>query len=66
MMPNKVYVRKEKDNVIYSLSVQYNNGGVEYIRKDALLEWAKEINDNTLNDTMSSAMEMLIDKLNSM
>lgn len=36
--PDKVYVNKEKNNVVYSLSVQYDNGGEEYIRKNALLE----------------------------
>ena len=36
--PDKVYVKKEKNNVVYSLSVQYDNGGEVYIRKDALVE----------------------------
>jgi len=42
MKPDKVYVKKERNNAIFSLSVQYDNGGDVYIRKDALLEWAKE------------------------
>lgn len=33
--PNKVYILPSQHNL------QYDNGGEEYIRKDALLEWAK-------------------------
>ena len=48
---DKIYVKKEKNNVVYSLSVQYDNGGEEYIRKDALLEWAKkELNNAELTN----------------
>lgn len=39
--PDKVYITRERNGVIYSLSFN-DNGGLEYIRKDALLEWAKE------------------------
>lgn len=38
----RVYVRKERDNVTYSLSVQYDNGGDVYVNRDLLLKWAKE------------------------
>ena len=62
--PNKVYIRKEKDNVIYSLSVQHNNGGEEYIRKEALLEWAESMKYCGDEYTHIYVKE-LIDKLNS-
>ena len=34
--PNKVYILPSQHNL------QYDNGGEEYIRKDAILEWATE------------------------
>ena len=46
-MPDKVYVKKEKNNVVYSLSVQYDNGGEEYIRKDIVDETIKTAEDHT-------------------
>lgn len=61
-MPDKVYVKKENNNVIYSLSVQYDNGGEEYIRKDALMEWAKE----SIDSFGRLSYGEFIDKLNSM
>ena len=42
--PDKCYITREKNGVIYSLSLN-DNGGIEYIRKDALIEWAKELNE---------------------
>ena len=34
--PNKVYILPSQHNL------QYDNGGEEYIRKDALLDWINE------------------------
>lgn len=67
--PDKVYVKKEKDNVTFSLSVQYNNGGEEYIRKEALLEWTKanlQDRDNWNEKSAADAFWEVIDKLNEM
>lgn len=65
--PDKVYVKKEKNNVVYSLSVQYDNGGEEYIRKDALLEWVKEMKRICRGaEPIEKAYQTIIDKLNSM
>lgn len=36
--PDKCYITREKNGVVYSLSFN-DNGGLEYIRKDALLKW---------------------------
>lgn len=71
MMPYKVYVKKkkEKNNFVYSLSVQYDNGGKEYIRKDALLEWAdncKKLEAFGVSKDFINAMEVLAQHLNSM
>ena len=70
---DKVYVKKEKNNVVYSLSVQYDNGGEEYIRKDDLLEWVEEKKNELLSCEPSDiaagingGLDMIISKLNSM
>jgi len=68
--PDKVYVKKEKDNVTYSLSIQYDNGGEQYIRKEALMEWLEskvyEHNEDRFDDGFNAALGQVIDKLNSM
>ena len=67
-IPDKVYVKKEKNNVVYSLSVQYNNGGEEYIRKNALIEWIQEAraipHENAI--VRDLAFQEVVNKLNSM
>ena len=64
--PDKCYITREKNGVIYSLSFN-DNGGLEYIRKDALLEWAKE---TYLTEKASAirkvCFKQLVDKLMSM
>ena len=55
--PNKVYILPSQYNL------QYDNGGEEYIRKNALLEWAKDMIE--CGATLL-ATDTLIDKLNSM
>lgn len=68
MIPDKVYVKKEKNNVVYSLSVQYDNGGEEYIRKNALLEWIQEAraipHENAIIRDLT--FQEVVNKLNSM
>ena len=39
--PDKCYITREKNGVVYSLSFN-DNGGLEYIRKDALMEYLAE------------------------
>ena len=61
--PDKCYITREKNGVIYSLSFNDNTGtGTEYIRKDALIEWAKESMDSFGRLSYGE----FIDKLNSM
>jgi len=68
--PDKVYVKKERDNVTFSLSVQYDNGGDVFIRKDALVKWLEskvyEHNEDRFDDGFNAALGQVIDKLNSM
>ena len=51
----------------YDLDIQEvgHNGAVEYIRKEALLEWAKEQKKDEMAN-FPYVLDMLIDKLNSM
>ena len=63
--PNKVYILPSQHNL------QYDNGGEEYIRKDALLEWAKEqIKDyaDSLPEEIGwdDALKAVINKINSL
>ena len=44
----------------------FNEGDVEYIRKDALMEWAEDFKAKTGWYEIEVAMDDLIDKLNSM
>lgn len=64
-MPDKIYVKKEKNNVVYSLSVQYDNGGEEYICKNALMEWL-EGKVNLSYGVATDAFVEVIDKLKSL
>lgn len=65
--PDKCYITREKNGVIYSLSLN-DNGGIEYIRKDALMEWIQEVraipHDNGI--TRDLAFQEIVNKLNSL
>lgn len=59
--PNKVYILPSQHNL------QYDNGGEEYIRKDALLEWAKEHQEGEYVGSYTWACyQIFIDKLESL
>lgn len=66
-LPTKIYftVLDMGSGYVYTPSLE-DNGGTEYIRKDALMEWAKE---TYLNENASAIRKVcykqLIDKLNS-
>lgn len=70
--PDKIYINVTPLGVDYSIVPIPDFGGVEYIRKDALLEWAKEKNkriDTEEGDYSLgyvSAMIDLIDKIESL
>ena len=69
---NLVAQMQDDDDDIHMISPSYeNNGGIEYIRKDALLEWANswlafKRSGIVLDDGFSYAMEELIKKINEM
>lgn len=64
--PDKVYVKKEKNNVVYSLSVQYDNGGEEYIRKDIVDETIKTAEDHAYFAGQEKFREKLLKCINEM
>ena len=61
--PDKCYITREKNGVIYSLSFN-DNGGLEYIRKNALIEWAKQKQYESLTIVADNFWQEVIDKLN--
>ena len=63
VIPDKIYlgIQDLGSNYVYNMSLD-NNGEQEYIRKDALMEWAKENMDSLGRLSYGE----LIDKLNSM
>lgn len=65
MSPDKIYINVHPLGVDYSIVPIPDFGGVEYIRKDALLEWAKE--QKTLMELGGHiSIDDVIDKINSM
>lgn len=71
--PDKIYINVTPLGVDYSIVPIPNFGGVEYIRKDAMLEWAKNLKERWEEPPMSKhspgcvfMLEQLIDRLNSM
>ena len=68
--PDKIYIQPNAHDRWFEGNMP-NDNFVEYIRKDALLEWANRgltfrKNGVILDDGFSYAMEELIKKLNSM
>lgn len=73
MTPNKIYIPQHniEAGTIQELGELIIEGSVEYIRKDALVEWANswlafKRSEIVLDDGFSYAMEELIKKLNEM
>ena len=73
MIPDKIYIDIIDMDSGYMMAPSFeNNGGTEYIRKDAILEWAKEslLECEASNDEADygriDAYKKLIDKLNSL
>lgn len=66
--PDKIYlsIRDLGSGYVYDLSLD-NNREQEYIRKDALIEWAKEHQEGERQGSYTwSCYQIFIDKLNSM
>lgn len=78
MAPNKIYVKEFNGEISQTWSrikatVTTANAQHEYIRKDALLEWAKELKERWEEPPMAKhspgcvyMLEQLINKLKSM
>lgn len=65
-LPNKIYftILDMGSGYVYTPSLD-DNGGTEYIRKDALLEWLNDMKFMA-NSGRAGAYQNVIDKLNSM
>lgn len=64
--PDKIYLGIDDlgSGYVYNLSLD-NNGHPEYIRKDALIEWAKEHQNGERQGSYTwSCYQIFIDKLN--
>ena len=63
--PDKIFIHKK--DLSYS-EVKESDSDITFIRKDALLEWAKEELGNTsiLRSETIETLQKVIDKLNSM
>lgn len=68
MNDDKIYARIVCDEFGCEVRASLkNNGGKEYIRKDALLEWAKEMKRICKGaEPIDKAYQTVIDKLNSL
>lgn len=68
MMPDKIYLNKYmlRKGMMYPAQLPADVPEEEYIRKDALMEWAKDFKAKTGWYEIEVAMDDLIDKLNSM
>lgn len=68
--PDKIYVPESDDcsNCIdMKVFAEYRiRRGIEYIRKDALLEWANMMKNGANSFEMMEHFKLLIDKLNSL
>ena len=58
--PDRIYI-----NGFSAFATEPVKNGIEYIRKDALLEWAKEKQNESLTIVADNIWQELIDKLNS-
>ena len=66
MIPDKIYT--DNRGVYAELPIfSQTNANVEYIRKDALIEWLEECKNNpVITDLQKGNIQELMDKLNSM
>ena len=68
--PDKIYVAESLIKTPYgnewSPTPYISRKNTEYVRKDALLKWAKDFKTSTGWSEIEEAMDDLIDKLNSM
>lgn len=68
-VPDKIYVQIDKPTGAMFVNYDRNDkNNVEYIRKDALLEWLEskvyEHNEDRFDDGFNTALGQVIDKIN--
>lgn len=61
MIPDKIYI-----NGFSAFATEPVKDGIEFIRKDALLEWAKEKQYESLTIVADNFWQEVIDKINSL
>lgn len=69
MIPDKIYLNKYmiRPGMLHPAQYPADTPEVEYIRKDALLEWAKEMKRICKGaEPIDKAYQTVIDKLNSL
>jgi hypothetical protein len=65
-VPDKIYVSKEEMGDVWTLdATTRDNGGEQYICKDALLEWLEDMRF-LANSERAGIYQKVIDKLNRM
>ena len=64
MTPNKIYLSKLLMAVAEILDKPVSDDDVEYIRKDALMEWAKQKQYESLTIVADNFWQEVIDKIN--
>lgn len=69
--PDKIYI--DEDLIAFHILNEKFEEDIEYIRKDALLEWAEKKKEELLNDEptdvaagLNAGFDMIINKLNEM
>lgn len=67
--PDKIYLDIIEDDDIHMVSPSFeNNGGFEYIRKDALVEWINQVRTITHKKPIESdlAFQSMLNHINEM
>lgn len=64
-IPNKIFI--DEDLIVYHCLTDRHDGDLEYIRKSALLEWAKNMKRICKGaDPIEKAYQTMIDKIESL
>ena len=64
-VPDKIYISPNIENRTWLIG-KGDIVNIEYIRKDILLQWAKELVDNTLVKSIELVYQAMIDKIESL
>ena len=68
--PNRLFIKPEQIKVEMIPGGELPNVGIQYIRKDTLLEWLEskvyEHNEDRFDDGFNAALGQVIDKINTL